>query len=178
MRRRCPHASPLLARMPSSCVLSPQVQLYDLRSPLGLPPAALGQVATVPLHAAAAPATSSATSTAAASPSAALHTLAALPPPSLLAHQQFLQERAALRGRVADQGRWTSAVQFERVWWDKRAKHPSLTKVHGVGWGHKVAWVGGEVAVTMLPRRRAFVSASGHLLLSPHRDTPPTFPSS
>lgn len=30
---------------------------------------------------------------------------------------------------MASQGRWTSTVQFERIWWDKHAKHPSITKV-------------------------------------------------
>ncbi len=72
------------------------------------------------------PSTDPSTSRAAAS--TASYTPAQLPA-SLLAYKNFVLARAAVLSRVASHGQQTTTVEFERLWWDKRAKHPSLTKV-------------------------------------------------
>jgi vacuolar protein sorting-associated protein 13A/C len=50
-------------------------------------------------------------------------------PPSLASARAFASARAALRSRVASASETTETVEFLRIWWDKRSKHPSLTKV-------------------------------------------------
>ncbi len=93
--------------------------MYDLRSPLSVPPAALSALPSLD---------AAASATAAGGIAGRLPHGAAQLPPSLLSHRRFQQQRTALLRRAAWQHVHATSVEFQLLWWDKHASHPSDSK--------------------------------------------------
>ncbi|GLI59136.1 hypothetical protein VaNZ11_000961, partial [Volvox africanus] len=102
----------------------PAVHLYDLRIPLGVPPAALTPLpqllptaaAVVPLELVR-------------EASLPLGVASELPPLSLLCQQRYMRSRSALIRRAMSQAFQLPCVEFFKVWWDRHTPAPSANRL-------------------------------------------------
>ncbi|GIL84681.1 hypothetical protein Vretifemale_13310, partial [Volvox reticuliferus] len=102
----------------------PAVHLYDLRIPLGVPPAALTPLPELlPTAAAVVPLELLREA------SLPLGAASESPPLSLLCQQRYIRSRSALIRRAMSQAFQLPCVELSKVWWDKHTPAPSANRL-------------------------------------------------